>query len=253
LGWIRRHSASYWRYYEWKRGLAEPEIAFLPVLCRLDAVSVDIGGNIGLYTHPMLESSRSCMVFEPLPPMAKLLREAFGRHGDRFHLEEVALSDRAGRAELRMPEGNFGYTTMEPMNELTGKVDASRIITFEVETRALDDYSLDDVSCIKIDVEGHEESVLRGARDTLLRNRPAAIIEVEERHKPGSVEAVHSFMHDLGYEGLFLHRSGLHPVADFDLARHQSEESPGDYVRNFIFLHDGSSGETRARLEAVLR
>ena len=48
--------------------------------------------------------------------------------------------------------------------------------------RRLDDLALGDVGFVKIDVEGHELAVLRGAAETLQRNRPPLLVEAEERH-----------------------------------------------------------------------
>jgi FkbM family methyltransferase len=248
LGWIRFHPPSYWRYYVWKRGLAEPEIALLPALCTRDGVSLDIGANIGLYSNALLAVSGRCIAFEPLPPMAALLKKGFRRAGERFRVERVALSDRPGTATLRMPKGDFGYTTMEPDNALEGKVDTKKLVTFDVETRQLDDYALDDVRFVKIDVEGHEESVLRGGRETLRRCRPSVLVEVEECHKAGAVAAVEGFMRGLGYECFFLEEGRLRRFAEFDLARHQDKAAPASYVRNFLFLCD----DARSRVEETL-
>jgi FkbM family methyltransferase len=251
LGWIRFDAASYWRYYVRKRGLAEPELALLPQLCSRDGTSVDVGANIGLYTCPLIEYSARCVAFEPLPPMARLLRRAYRRGDGRFRLEQVALSDRRGSAELRMPKGNFGYSTMEPANVLEGKVDTTRVLRFQVETRRLDDYTFEDVRFLKVDVEGHEESVLRGSRETLDRCHPAVLVEVEDRHNKGSVAAVLRLMGELGYEGYFLQDWQLHTADEFNLAEHQDPGAPERCVRNFLFLREGGRDALSDALEKL--
>ena len=248
LAWVRLHSPSYWGYYKWKRGLAEPEIALLPVLCSMEGVSLDIGGNIGLYTNQLLQCSGRCIAFEPLPHLATLLKRAFGRAGERFQVEQVALSDREGVTQLRMPQGSFGYSTIEPSNALEGKVGTEKIVSFDVTTRRLDDYDLQNVHFVKIDVEGHELSVLRGGLLTLQRNQPTLLIEVEDRHNLGSVAKVHAFLQELGYESFFLSGDQLRPFAEFDLTRHQDMAAPRSYIRNFIFV----PAERRDILNAAL-
>jgi len=47
----------------------------------------------------------------------------------------------------------------------------------KVELKKLDDYELTDVDFIKIDVEGYENQVVLGAKETLLRNKPIIIVE----------------------------------------------------------------------------
>jgi Methyltransferase FkbM domain len=56
------------------------------------------------------------------------------------------------------------------------------------------------LATIKVDVEGAELEVLRGARMTLRRWRPLLSIEIEERHRTGSTRAVPELLHELGYE-----------------------------------------------------
>ena len=52
-----------------------------------------------------------------------------------------------------------------------------------VRCRRLDDFGLEPVGVIKIDAEGHELTVLQGARALIERDRPSFLIEAEERHK----------------------------------------------------------------------
>jgi hypothetical protein len=52
---------------------------------------------------------------------------------------------------------------------------------------------------VKLDAEGAEYEVLRGARETLARCRPVLSVEIEERHRPGSTYAVPAFLDGLGY------------------------------------------------------
>ena len=60
------------------------------------------------------------------------------------------------------------------------------------------------MSFIKIDVEGHEEAVLRGMQGLMRCWRPTVLVEVEERHNPGAVGRVAAFMATHGYQGFFL-------------------------------------------------
>jgi FkbM family methyltransferase len=51
-----------------------------------------------------------------------------------------------------------------------------------VPLRTLDCYSLEDLSFVKIDVEGHEVEFLRGAAHLIRRERPHLLVEVGEKH-----------------------------------------------------------------------
>lgn len=58
----------------------------------------------------------------------------------------------------------------------------------------LDDIIKDDVGFIKIDVEGHELAVLKGATSLINRCRPVLLVECEERHSPGGTERLFKFL-----------------------------------------------------------
>ena len=72
------------------------------------------------------------------------------------------------------------YLVQRSLSDLNGRA----VQSIDVPVKRLDDLHLDQVGLIKIDVEGHELAVLRGAADTLTRNRPAVLAEAEERHHP---------------------------------------------------------------------
>lgn len=113
-----------------------------------------------------------------------------------------------------------------------------------VATRRLDDLGLGPVGLIKIDVEGHEGAVLRGAERTIETHRPAILVEAEERHHPGAVANLRAFMEAKSYRGYFFLGRKLQPVETFDPGRHQSPQNisrdgrrlGGVYVNNFIYV-----------------
>jgi hypothetical protein len=128
---------------------------------------------------------------------------------------------------MRVPVNDIGYATIESANALSGTADLSRgLATLVVETRRLDDLSLAPVAFVKIDVEGHEFEVLEGATETLGRDTPSVLVEVEERHRHGAVAQVKDLMHGLDYDCLFFRDGQLHP--------HLGED---DSCRNLLFVH----------------
>ena len=117
-----------------------------------------------------------------------------------------------------------------------------------VPIHRLDDYNFIDVSFIKIDVEGYESEVIRGGRETILREKPVLLVEIEQRHlgsKP--IEKVFQEITDLHYEGSFLYKGKLHPLSEFSYEIHQKkflESTPQkllgnkinrNYINNFVF------------------
>ncbi|MGE5538436.1 MAG: FkbM family methyltransferase [Gemmatimonas sp.] len=213
----------------------EPEHRLLPLLCRRDMLSVDIGANMGEYTFSMAKHSRAVVAFEPNLDLWPHLRRLLG---PAVRLESAALSDRSGSTTFRYVDDNTGIATVEAANTLVEARDRRRIRTRDVPLRTLDSFQLDDVAFIKIDVEGHEESVLRGAADTISRNQPILLIESEDRHNPGAPARVRAMLEELGYRGFYVQHDELRHIAalqdrDRDPANVATENV---YINNYLYV-----------------
>lgn len=245
----------YWRLLAWRIGYFDPELRLLRYLCDRTRVSIDAGASVGSYAVHLLNHSSKCYAFEPRPDaVAYLLQRLSPRPNPRLRVETVALSDHTGVAQLRVVVEEKGRSSIEEANrvEQLGTVDL-----IPVPTRRLDDYpEMEPVGCIKIDVEGHEDAVLRGARRTLLRDHPSLIIEIEERHKRHSVSTVSGFLAELGYKGFFFRGDRLIPIESFRAEEHQDVANivgdinkGGKYVNNFLFLAHDSLPKVRHLIE----
>jgi len=219
----------------------EPEFALLPRLCKKNAVSIDIGANIGLYSYYMQRHSAAVVAFEPLPQMQKRLTRLLKDY--RVSIHAVALSASQGQCEIRLPRGNPAWATIDPNNTLAlaGRIEIDMQM---VPTRRLDDYQFRNVGFMKIDVEGHEELVLHGGSETITRSRPNLLIEIEERHNHGAIGRVAIFLAALGYRGYFLDNGEMNSMERFNPQRDQPihhvgiSGKRGRYINNFIFLPD---------------
>lgn len=222
---------AYWKYRHWRRGDEEQEMCLLPVLCDIERGAVDVGANYGMYSSRLVGLAKHCTAFEPIPAFATMLQRGFGA---RLEVHQVALSDsHGGEVELRLPHLFTGYATIEQNNSLDTR-SQDRIDLVRVPKATLDSFELQDVGFVKIDVEGHEEAVLVGARETLKRCSPCMLIEVEERHNAGSVERVLDAVRQLDYVAHVIFDGKLHTLPDFDLVENQTNESPETYARNMI-------------------
>jgi FkbM family methyltransferase len=220
-----------WRYRVRKWGVQseERELALLPRLCHASKVSVDVGASLGTYTMHLLCYSKACIAFEVRPRQAEALRTLFD--GSPVSVEAVGLSSRDGEAELRITVDDLGRSTLHTANALDA---VGAIETIRVPIRTLDSYRLTNVGFMKIDVEGHELDVLRGAEETLRRSRPNLLIEVEDRHAKDAVRSVTEHLRSRGYAGFFLLDGTLVPIESFVVPTYQRVGAV-PYINNFIF------------------
>jgi FkbM family methyltransferase len=214
----------------------EQELYVAPLLCNRNKISIDIGAANGIYAFHIIDTSRECLAFEPRQPAALKMSEMAKALSLPVRVEAVALSDVVGEITLRVYEAWEGRSTVESENVLDD-CDNSKIYEVTIPTRRLDDYDLDAVGFMKIDVEGHELSVLRGASNTIERHRPVMLIEIEDRHKPNATRDVHRFLSNIGYEGYFLLDRHLVNMSCFNVTMHQENwRNSGIYINNFFFV-----------------
>lgn len=229
---LSRWPGAYWRLRRWLKGPLEPELELLPQLCSSAKLAVDVGSNWGAYAFALSHWCAGVVCFEPQPRLAEVVSRGLeARRNVQVH--NIALSDHDDILELRIPRNDLGYATVEASNVLQGKADLSRgVETVRVVSRRLDDMGLGTVGFIKIDAEGHELEVLKGALGVIERDRPVLLVEVEERHRPGVKARMSSLLGDMGYR-CFVLREGR--LREHDLKDSESG-SGAESTRNFVFL-----------------
>jgi FkbM family methyltransferase len=164
----------------------EPKlVAIVRELTRPGSTILDVGANLGNHTVYWANAGRQVIAFEPNPVTRSALAESIGlnRLSGLVTVHPVALGAATGTGRLRaLLDGNHGATAVEPA------------AAGEISIVQLDDLDVPDFSVIKIDVEGGEEDVLRGARQTIGRLRPLIIAEAREKE-----DGVAGLLRDLGY------------------------------------------------------
>jgi FkbM family methyltransferase len=181
----------------------------------------------------MSRSARQTHAFEPNPSTFGYLSRA---HIRRVTAYNVALSDAPSTATLWLPDGDGEASLIRHENR-------PAVGSVSVQCRTLDSYGLDEVGFIKIDVEGHEQKVLKGARETIERCRPTVYVELEERHQAGAVMGVMNLFSKLDYQGQYFSYEGSWRTIDKYCQRvHQDAVLPlvnsPRYVSNFLFVPD---------------
>jgi FkbM family methyltransferase len=148
---------------------------------------IDIGANIGLVSIPVVERSGSLgIAFEPEPRNFGFLTRNVARHGlaGRVECHQLACHRASGWLDLALSPDNLGDHRLQPPAAEGGEPrsfsdggeppsgDAARQ-TIRVATARLDDLLRDRQLArpivLKVDVQGSEVSVFRGALETLAR------------------------------------------------------------------------------------
>jgi FkbM family methyltransferase len=218
----------------------EVELRLLPLLCDRSLASVDVGAHHGIYTLGTSLFSRRVVAVEPQFHLASALRRSIPANAT---LVEGALSGKPGNATLMIPLNEWDSRShLAAEGEDSGRWRSQRVSLFR-----MDDIVQERVGFVKIDVEGHEREVLDGASRIIASDRPSFLIEVEERHKAGSVVDIARFLQERGYRGFFVKDDRIRPIQEFDLDRYQAPSLIGEgdranykgYINNFIFTHSG--------------
>lgn len=161
------------------------ERAYRAVLRRGDC-AIDIGAHSGRHTLPMAQAVGAggrIVAFEPLADPRDWLRSRLaeaaatepGASTASVEIRGEALSDRDGRSSFVAVRDFPEYSGLR-RRAYDAEVETAEI---EVETRRLDGFldRLPRVSLIKLDAEGAEYLILRGARGLLRRDRPVVCFE----------------------------------------------------------------------------
>lgn len=216
-------------------GWAEPEVLRLGRLVGPGDVCIDVGAAYGMYGHVLAElvgPGGAVYAFEPQRASRRVLRTGSVLTGHALSVVPAAVGAARGHADLAVPV-RFGVPVRGWAHLDTGSGAAVRRST--VEVRGIDEFCAErgirQVRFVKVDVEGFELSVLAGARDTLLRDRPALQLEVEERHLSRyglGPSDVLDHLTALGYRPHIWRDHRWSPVARID-----------PHHRNHLFLAEG--------------
>jgi FkbM family methyltransferase len=192
--------------------------AILAACLAADANCVDVGAHSGAVLRDIVRCAPAGrhIAFEPLPEFAAALAREF----PSVDVHHAAVSDAPG-------EHDFTYVVSDPMQSRLIETGGASPMTgsarsLRVRTERLDDVLPDDYvpALIKVDVEGAEEAVFRGAAETLRTHRPILIFEHgvggADRYGSGPNEVWDLLAADLGYRIYDLDGRGPYSRAEFE-------------------------------------
>ena len=189
----------------------EKELQLLKEIIIPGTDTIDVGVYRGVYSYEMAKYSKIVHAFEPNPVIFNDIKLNLSKIIKNINFYNYALSDHEKNSILKVPIRNkdfdrsnyeeyfqMGKATIHDENKMED------IETFEVKSKKLDSFSFSNkISFIKVDVEGHELAVIRGAENTIKKNKPILLVEIEERHSQKKVSETLDYINSLGYISYF--------------------------------------------------
>ncbi|MDD3445126.1 MAG: FkbM family methyltransferase [Zavarzinia sp.] len=188
------------------RDWVEPELHFLDRLLGPGDVFLDVGANVGIFTlrgAPLVGPQGLVIAVEPGQTAFGELTSNLGLNPEFTQVRALrkALSDTVGEAVLHHIEiGN----DPQAFSLLTDGSDTeSEKVAVTTLDQLAEEYGLQSIACMKMDVEGAEPMVIAGGRQTLERLKPIILFEINTRlldRKGEAADDAFTALHGLGYE-----------------------------------------------------
>jgi FkbM family methyltransferase len=212
-------------------------------LLRPGDTALDIGSNCGLVSviaASIVGDRGRVVAFEPQPRLAEAVRSAGRLNGfPRLEVHQIALTDSSGSLELHTDGDNSGAASVAARGGAGGVV--------QVRGEPIDQFfraiGVGAARVMKVDVEGHEASVFRGARAYLRATPPDAIVFESHSKKPLAQRDEAKELLDAGYRIAAIPRFLVRPSLQWC----RGEDAPPSH--DYVALHTCESGrEAAARL-----
>jgi FkbM family methyltransferase len=231
-----QHRAEKYRIKEDRGG-----IAYIRRAVKKGDTVFDIGAHKAGYLYFFLDQQKGMgkiYAFEPQSVLyAYLLKLQQLFSWQNVVIEPLAVSSAPGKAILNIPYNNGRHTSPCATiieNGVFPEYQSQEVVT----TVSLDEYCFEAgilPDFLKVDVEGNELSVFKGAENILKRYKPKILFECEARFVGREkVFATFDLLQTLGYRGYFIMDDVLRPIAEFNPLYHQ-DLTEHIYCNNFIF------------------
>jgi FkbM family methyltransferase len=203
------------------------DLAVTETLLRLadpGELAVDVGANIGYMTAVLAARvgstfGGSVRAFEAHPEIFKELKynaEQWQRQltNTKLDIQNIAISDKRGKVALGIPEAfatNRGLASVLTLSEASNQPESPSWKTITVESLSLDELfpTPERIGVFKLDVEGHELHVLKGARNLLQEQRIRDCVFEEHGEYPTDVTR---FFEEMGYSVFRIQRQFFGPI-----------------------------------------
>ncbi len=217
------------------------EMRFMMLALRPGDLLVDVGANVGLHTVLAAACGAEVVALEPLPAARTMLERNVARNGFTGRVNVLAAGAAATRGELTFTDGP------SCLNHVVGEGESPGVPVRKVPVVRLDDVvpAGRPVVMLKIDVEGFEAEVLRGAARLLADPALHAVIVETQGYdsrygRPGDVIRI---LTDAGFVVVNIKAGG----------RTLTASRPGEPAANTILVRREAMPFLQARVESAPR
>ncbi len=147
--------------------------------------AIDIGAHVGYWTRRLVNDYVHVIAFEAEPEHVECLKLNVNNNAN-VTIHPVALSDHDGTVCFSKNTANSGMSHVDPNGTA-------------IACNQLDTWGYNHVNLIKIDVEGHELQVLRGAEKTINHSKPVLFIEILNSTPLATRTAILDLLHSWNY------------------------------------------------------
>lgn len=223
----------------WLRTLLGPRCSYV----------IDVGANVGEWLAQIVREQRnealSVLAFEPSASAFAILRQRFG-NDPRIELVHRAVGDVSGRVDFfEEPRAGKGSTIVSQFTRTAAPARTIDVTTLDEE---VDRRNWEHVDFLKIDAEGYDFRVLKGARG-LLGDRRIGVIQFEYNRAwqlaGDTLFGAISLLRDCGYDTYVLKKDGLYTL-DYALYEEYFEYT------NFVAFSAAYAADARAHYRGTI-
>lgn len=189
----------------------------------------DIGSNVGLRSVFALSENRPTVLFDPNPEVSKISRQMIALNAyNNYKIEQTGVSDSEGQLSFYISSSAYMSSFDKEhaaKDKIVGEIKIP-VTTINLYLKAHPEFQ---PKIVKIDVEGFEINVLKGASDMLQNYKPALLIEILDTSE--NRKTILDYLATFNYEAYYLFNRSEHMLE-------KAEASNPKQNHNYLLIAD---------------
>lgn len=216
----------------------------LPRILSKEENAIDIGGNVGHIAYFLSHHCRRVYTYEAVGVVFDRLKEVT-KMADNIIATKMAMGDYCGEADFFVDHERLSNSGLHDVSAVpTSFKPTNEFKTVRTRVATVDSLEIEKPGFIKIDVEGSELDVLRGAELTIAEHHPDFLVEIYEPFSKYPVADVFAHMFDRGYRCYYYDKN----LEGEPLVAVEDSAAGVNAVRDKHDAHDGDFLFTQKRI-----